>query len=150
MQSVLVRSKERDLLGSTKYVSDMFKTVLNGVGPTYIVIDGLDEMDAVERGILLHQLLGLEDCLETKILVSSRPEDDIAKNLESRATGIRVDKRNSSSIQSYVAMRTEAWIHNGDFDEEAQEQIQLLLAPLAANAQGNLIHTTHHPSPYLH
>lgn len=141
VQSVLVQSNERDLLGSTKYVSGLLKKLLNGVGPTYIVLDGLDEMDAIECRILLQELTNLGDCPETKILVSSRPEDDISKILETKTTGIRVDQRNSGSIQSYVNQRIRDWMHNGDFDQEAREQIQQLLAPLGANAKGSLLLT---------
>jgi hypothetical protein len=138
VQAVLVQSRERDLMSNTKYVSELLKTVLKSVGPTYIVLDGLDEMDPVERRILLQQLIDLEDCTETMLLVSSRPEDDICRILETKATAIRVDKRNSGSIQSYVNQRTQDWIHGGDFDLEAQEEVRHLLAPLAATAGGRL------------
>jgi hypothetical protein len=139
VQSVLVQSRERDLLGDTQYISKLLKTLLDSAGPTYIIIDGLDEMQDVERRILLEHLLNLKDCPKTKILLCSRPEDDIAKILESRATGISIEKQNSGSIQSYVNQRVRNWIRDGGFDQEGEKQIRLLLAPLAANAKGNLI-----------
>ncbi len=137
-QSVLVESNERELLGSTRYVLELLKTLLMSptVGPTYIVLDGLDEMEVVERGILLQQLADLESCPEVKILISSRPEDDIASILAARASEIRVDKKNSDSIQSYVNQRTRDWIQTANLDQEMRKQVEHLLAPVAQTANG--------------
>lgn len=137
-QSVLVESNERELLGSTRYVLELLKTLLDTptVGPTYIILDGLDEMEAVERGILLQQLTDLESCPAVKILISSRLEDDIASILDAKATKIRVDKRNSGSIQSYVNQRTQDWIRTADFGQEIRKQVERLLAPVTENANG--------------
>lgn len=137
-QSVLVESNERELLGSTRYVRELLKTLLNtpGVGPTYIILDGLDEMEAVERGILLEQLADLESCPEVRTLISSRPEDDIASILDAKASKIRVDKRNSDSIQSYVNQRTRDWMRTANFDQEIRKQVEHLLKPLAEHANG--------------
>lgn len=143
MRSILVQSKQRDLLASTKYVSELLKTVLNSVGPTYIIIDGLDEMDRAEREILLQLLLSLDDCPETNILLCSRPEDDISKALESKAPSIRVEKRNSGAIQSYVSSRTQDWMCSERFDQNSREQVQSLLAPLVSKAEGILIYIIH-------
>jgi hypothetical protein len=137
-QSVLVESNERELIGSTRYVLELLKTLLDtpAVRPTYIILDGLDEMEVVERGILLQQLTDLESCPGIKILISSRPEDDIASILDAKATKIRVDKRNSGSIQSYVNQRTQDWIRTANFKQEIRKRVEHLLAPVTANANG--------------
>jgi hypothetical protein len=137
-QSVLAESNERELLGSTRYVLGLLKTLLDSpaVGPTYIILDGLDEMEVVERGILLQQLADLDSCPGTKILISSRPEDDIASILDAKATKIRVDKRNSGSIQSYVNQRTRDWIRTANLDQEIRKKVETLLAPVIGNANG--------------
>jgi len=143
VQSVLVQENERDVLGNTMHVSELFKKCLKSAGPTYIFLDGLDEMEAFERGLLLQQVTDLEGCSEAKVLISSRPEADISNALENRATAIRVEKRNSESIRTYVDQRARDWMKNGDFDQEAQEQIRALLAPVAATANGNYRNRTH-------
>jgi hypothetical protein len=137
-QSVLVESNERELLGSTRYVLDLLKALLDSpdVGPTYIILDGLDEMEAVERGILLRQLSDLDTCPTVKMLISGRPEDDIASILDAKATKIRVDRRNSDSIQSYVTERTQEWIRTANFDQEIRQQVERLLAPVGKTANG--------------
>jgi hypothetical protein len=93
-------------------------------------------MEVVERGILLQQLTDLESCPGIKILISSRPEDDIASLLDAKATQIRVDKRNSGSIQSYVNQRTRDWIRAANFDQEIRKKVETLLAPVTGNANG--------------
>lgn len=136
IQLAIVHSDERNLSGSTTYVSELLKTLLKSIGPTYIILDGLDEMDAVERRILLQQLAGLDDLTEVKILISSRPEDDIASTLAAKAVGIRVDKENSGAIQTYVNQRTQNWLNREGFDQETQRQIKSLLLPVTGNANG--------------
>jgi hypothetical protein len=136
IQSVLVESNERDLVGSTSKISETFKTVLKDAGPTYIVLDGLDEMDGDERRILLEQLCGLDECIQTKVLISSRSEDDIGKLLDKKAASIHVHKKNSVSIQIYVNRRIQNWMDNASFVQPGREKIWHMLAPLAANAAG--------------
>ena len=140
----LAQSDERDLLGNTQYISERFKLILSTVvGPTRILVDGLDEMEAGERGILLQQLaVGLEDCSQVKILFSSRPEDDIANILDSKATSIRVDRENFDGIQAYINQRTESWMRAADFDLAVQQRVQHLLAPIAAKANGKIAFLT--------
>jgi len=136
VRSVLVELDERNLRSSMDYVSEHLTELLDGAGPTYIIIDGLDEVDPVERRILLHQLAKLEKCPEVKVMVGSRPEDDIARILDSTFAPIRVDKNNLGSIQLYVNQRTRDWIESVGFDEDARDQLQHLLAPIAPNANG--------------
>ncbi|KAH8897615.1 hypothetical protein GQ53DRAFT_777961 [Thozetella sp. PMI_491] len=139
-QSVLVQGNERDLSGNTKYVAARLKELLSIAGHTYIIIDGMDEMEAIERRILLQQLTELDACTDTKVLVSSRPEDDIARFLESKALAICANKRNSAGIQSYATQRINTWMDQGGFDDTAQGKIRQLLAPLAARSQGMFLY----------
>lgn len=93
-------------------------------------------MEPIERRILLQQLGGLEECSEARIFVSSRPEDDIARLLDTKAASIVVDNKNSTSIQIYVNERIQNWLDSADFAAEARGKIRQLLSPLAANANG--------------
>jgi len=137
LQTVLWMSKQRDLKSCTKFASEVFSTLLKCAGPTYIIIDGLDEIAELDRRIFLHELLNiLKDSDEIKLLISSRQEDDISRILEDNAQVIRVDNRNAGSIQAYINRSTQSWFQNVHFNAEAQSEIQGLLAPLAANAKG--------------
>ncbi|SPO07346.1 uncharacterized protein DNG_10040 [Cephalotrichum gorgonifer] len=140
IRSFLVQSNERALSSSTAYVATQLKILLGTTGPTYIVLDGLDEMDKVERGFLLQHLLDTHDCPDTRILVSSRSEDDITNFLKTTAVAIRVDKRNGGSILSYIDQRTQDWMKEKGFKSKPRQQIRQLLTPLAANANGMFLY----------
>ena len=109
-------------------------------GPTYIVVDGLDEAGELERQMILQELLAiLRDTDETKLLISSRLEEDIAKLLTDSAETIRVDHNNAGCIQAYITSRIQQWFNEkNDLDAEAHSEIRRLLAPLSAKAKGKL------------
>ena len=136
LQDVICQACGENLKSSLDAAANLLKTLLVGAGPTYIVIDGVDETDEIERRRLLKRLLEMaETCHEVKILVSSRAEADIADSLTDQVS-IRVDKRNAGSIQTFVDRRTVEWFAKCNFLPEAQSEIQSLLAPLASNAEG--------------
>lgn len=136
-QSVLTDATERELRGSTGYVVDLLKTWLQTAGPTYIVIDGLDEMDLSERQILLLKLEELsKESDDLRFLVCSRSEADICRALGEKAANIQVNERNSGSIQAYINSRTDEWIKRRRFDPDDELELRELLSPLSAKAKG--------------
>ncbi|KAH0566067.1 hypothetical protein GP486_000532 [Trichoglossum hirsutum] len=137
----LTKSKERDLRSYTNYASDILSDLLKCAGPTYIIIDGLDEIPEQERQMLLSKLLTIiERNNEVKLLISSRGEYDISRILKEKAKAIQVDSRNSGSIQAYINQRIQVWFRNTEFSAIAKSEIQGLLAPLAANARGMFLY----------
>jgi hypothetical protein len=139
LKSILCQSSREHLKSSIEETALLLRTLLNGAGPVYIIIDGVDEINEIDRGNLLKQLTEIsKNCEETKILVSSRIEADISKILSDNAAIIRVDQCNAGSIQTYVNQKTQEWFIERNFIPEAREQIQGLLSPLAANAKGKV------------
>jgi nucleoside-triphosphatase THEP1 len=137
LQTVLVESSERDLNSNTSYASDLLKSLLVSAGPTYIVIDGLDEMEESEQQILLQKLeTVVKDCNELKILICSRVEDNITQSLAKKARFIRVDRRNLGSIQGYINTRSQEWMDNCNFDVGTKSEVIRLLSSLSACAKG--------------
>lgn len=137
LQAILCQSTAKELKRNLKKAVELLITLLSTAGPVFIVIDGLDEIDEIERGRLLQQLLELSNsCDETKILVSSRTEDDIQAILRDNVVEIRVDNRNAGSIQAFINRRVQAWFTLRDFVPEARAEIEELLAPLASKANG--------------
>ncbi|KAK2764389.1 hypothetical protein FQN54_009083 [Arachnomyces sp. PD_36] len=135
------QSNRRELKSSTKFARETLSTLLKCAGPTYIIVDGLDEIPAFERQGTLCELLGiLEDLDETRLLISSRQEDDIARSLKKTAQTIRVDHRNAGCIQAYITSRIQQWFHASDFDAETCAEIKAHLAPLAAKAKGMFLY----------
>lgn len=137
LQEVLCQSSRESLKWNIKIATDLLKKLLASAGPVYIIIDGMDEIDDLERDKLLAQLLSLgEVCRRTNVLVSSRPEADITAILEEKASKMSVDHRNSGSIQAFVTSSMRSWFIERDFLPEAQADIERLLAPLASNSKG--------------
>lgn len=137
MREVLCQSSRENLKSNLRTAAALLSTLLNCAGSAYIIIDGVDEIDVVERSRLLKQILELsKGCTDTKILISSRPESDISRILDGEATTIRVDNRNSGSIQTFVTQYTQEWFQRRDFSPEAEEEIKGLLAQLAWKSKG--------------
>ena len=115
----------------------LLATLLGTAGSVFIVIDGLDEIDEIERTRLLRGLLELSNtCHEAKFLVSSRIEDDIHKVLHDKAVEVRIDSRNAGSIQAFVEHRAQDWFMSREFLPEDRTEIMGLLAPLSSKANG--------------
>jgi hypothetical protein len=103
----------------------------------HIVIDGLDEIEESERIRFLPEILRVsENCKESRILISSRDEDDIHAFLGTKSTDIRVDTHNANSLQTYVSSRCTKWIRSRNFTPQEKVEIVGLLNPIAAKAQG--------------
>lgn len=138
-QTLIVESQERELRGNTGHIVGLLKKFLVASGFTYIIIDGLDEMEECERQILLCRLKELsQECKDMRLLISSRPEDDISKRLQAEATMIRVDERNSGSIQIYVDRRCQDWMYSRSFDPVTKRELLQFISPLSAKAKGKL------------
>ncbi|KAI0096658.1 hypothetical protein GGR51DRAFT_568277 [Nemania sp. FL0031] len=141
LQAMVVGFSERDLESNGKKALELLQTLLNTSAGTYIIVDGLDEIEESERRILLQRLDDLTgSCNELKILICSRPKDDIVKALGEKSKSLRVDKRNMASIQGFVDHRAEEWIAHQDFDQNAAFEISSLLSPLAARANGMFLY----------
>ncbi|KAF2191077.1 hypothetical protein K469DRAFT_746515 [Zopfia rhizophila CBS 207.26] len=141
LQAVLCQSSREKLKSNITVATSLLATLLACAGPAYIAIDGIDEIDEMERGRLLQQLLDLsKDCKGLKILVSSRPEADITTILKDNAVIIRVDNRNAGSIQAFVTRHTQTWFQDRGFLSETRAEIAGLLAPLASNSKGMFLY----------
>jgi len=123
-----------------------FKSLLDCAGPTYLVLDGLDEIELPERRQLLSELVKLRsECKTARILISSRAESDIERVLGALPR-IRVDHHNSGSIQVFVERQSAEWFAQRDFFPQEKREIEALLAPVASKSEGTLYLC----SPYHH
>ena len=140
LPDLLCQASRTDVKDSVSAAIDLFKLLLGCAGRTYVVVDGLDEMNVIERGLLLKQIVSASHaCQDLKLLISSRAEDDIAEILRETAT-IRIDKWNTGSIRAFISQRTEEWFVRSRFQVEAQHEIRDLMAPLASKANGMTQH----------
>ncbi|PKX97986.1 uncharacterized protein P174DRAFT_508347 [Aspergillus novofumigatus IBT 16806] len=139
LQDVLCHSTIEQIKSNVTVAADTLKTVLDCAGQVFLIIDGLDEIDEVERGVLLKQLLHLShECHETRIFISSRLEEDIAAILEARSEMIRVDGKNEESIQVFVDYQLKQIFQSRRFPPQLQDEIKRSLAPLAPKAKDDV------------
>ena len=86
----------RDLQSFADYNARLLTDLLQCIGVTYVVLDGLDEISEKERPTLLKCFLQMSyQCPELKVMISSREESDISGLLRTRALSLRIGLRNS-------------------------------------------------------
>lgn len=139
VQTVLTDASKSDLKHSLTTTKELLTTAITCAGGAYIIIDGLDEIEEFERKQLLTSIVDILDaCTDAKIKVciSSRPEHDVARILQPKATTIRVHTKNAAGVRIYVNARYREWMSNSDFSTRGQKEIQSLLAPLSIKAKG--------------
>ncbi|KAI1488247.1 NACHT domain protein [Biscogniauxia mediterranea] len=141
LQTVVCQSCNEKSKRSLQGATELFTTVLACVGPVYLIVDGLDEIDEVERGRLLTQLLLiLKSSHEVRLFISSRAEADLNSILSSDVTVLRVDQRNSECIQTFIKQWAWRWFVEREFLPEEQTEIEAGLTPLAAKSQGMFLY----------
>ncbi|KAK6078496.1 NACHT domain protein [Seiridium cupressi] len=135
-QTVVCNATRQSLKMDIAHATNLLTTVLGCAGPSYIILDGLDEIEEQERGRLLDVLLKLSKaCEDVKIFISSRPESDIAAKLSQDVTIIRVDHRNHESIETFVRQWSKQWFEDREFLVDDRREIQARLTPLASKAK---------------
>lgn len=102
-----------------------------------VIIDGLDEIEPTQRSTLIKELARLSgECQECHILLTSRAESDISRDLDGKTTNLQVDKNNAGSIQVFINRTMGEWFKEREFVPEVQDQLQGWAAPLAFHAKG--------------
>ncbi|PYI24427.1 hypothetical protein BO99DRAFT_92751 [Aspergillus violaceofuscus CBS 115571] len=141
MQDVLCHCTHDRIRSDVTVAVELLRDLLNCAGPAFLVVDGVDEIEELERGSLLKQLLLLsEKCPETRVFVSSRRESDIAAILEKIAESIRIDKRNEEGIQVFISQQLRQMFESREFLPDVQTQIRQSMEPLASKANGMFLY----------
>ncbi|KAF2179185.1 hypothetical protein K469DRAFT_801445 [Zopfia rhizophila CBS 207.26] len=130
--------------GVPSYVEKLFTDLVRDSGPIFVVLDGVDEVEEVERKDLLSTLLRLkESCKNMKLLISSRAETDIAVLLKKRALSLRVDHNNSEDIELYINTQYDSWVPDlkrYGADRFTCSEIRRALEPLKERANGMFLY----------
>lgn len=141
LQSPLVSAHKREyrrLNSDLEFVKDIFCQMLDLMPTVFIVIDRLDEILPTERLQIFRTMSGiLQMKSNMKLLISSRPEDDISKMLSEEAQPIRVHDCNKHDIKAYVNRRA-SLVSDASFAEpEMAQEISNLMELIAAKSEGN-------------
>jgi hypothetical protein len=133
-------SKYRQIMSSLEFTKGLFSDLINDSGPTFIIIDGMDEITEIERRLLLKALSSLlETCENVKLLVSSRGERDISVLLGNRVPSVRVDHENTQDIEAYVRRETDKWLlqlQSDGADDHMCSEIRMLLKSITEKSKG--------------
>ena len=89
----------------------LLEKLICGSEPVYIILDGLDECDEIERKQLLGVILSLwKNCSNLHVLVASRKEVDIRRALEKNCETLIVEEKNRTDIKRFVTREiNELW-----------------------------------------
>ena len=130
----------RKLTSSPDFVRDLLKDILVVLPTTYIVVDGLDEITETERPALLASLIFLQkQCPTLKLLISSRAEYDISRDLGSQCEVFRIHESNTRDIADYVETRIDAWLCRLDLDPDLISEIRRLTEEIPSKSKGMLL-----------
>lgn len=137
LQTALCELDRQNLRSSIGVAIEILKTLLAYAGIVYIVIDGLDEINEIERCLLVKHLRDdLKDLQEARVLISSRSEADLQKLLGDHAKSVQVNNQNAKSIQAFVKRWTTDWFEERQFLPQEMVGIEAWLAPLALKSKG--------------
>lgn len=140
LQLVLCQSSRENIKSSLDAATRLLIMLLGCAGPSYIAIDGLDEIEETERRRLAQKLLQVcQECKTVNILISSRDEGDLSSILKGKTAEIQVHHHNTGSIQAYVDHRKEEWFAEREFFADTQSEITNLLTTLGPKAKGAFI-----------
>lgn len=142
-RQIVYRAAENDhrgLCSDHNMVQEVLCDVMIENGPTYIIVDGLDEIpEAVQKKLLGSLLTVADTCDNTKLLLSSRKERLIASTLFGRAIDLQVDENNGKEIEAFVDSEAKALIqqlsYNG-VDDTTCAAMQKTLMEVARRSHG--------------
>ncbi|RBR14508.1 hypothetical protein FVER53590_03349 [Fusarium verticillioides] len=141
LKTIMCQSNLQHLGSDFKVASALLQTLIQSAGVVHLIVDGLDEIEPVQRSRLLKELVRLGyECGECRILFASRPESDVIRELDGKTTDLQVDKNNAGSIQIFVNKTMIEWFKERGFIPEVQDQLQCWAAPLAFHAKGMFLY----------
>ncbi|VZI19679.1 unnamed protein product [Fusarium fujikuroi] len=141
LKTMLCQSNLQHLGSDIKIAKTLFQALIQSAGVVRVIIDGLDEIEPTQRSTLIKELVRVSgECQECHILLTSRAESDISRDLDGKSTNLQVDKNNAGSIQVFINRTMGEWFKERDFVSEVQDQLQGWAAPLAFHAKGMFLY----------
>ncbi|KAH7255143.1 uncharacterized protein BKA55DRAFT_563482 [Fusarium redolens] len=141
LKTLLCQSDLQQLGNDFNVAATLFQTLIQSAGVVRLIIDGLDEIDPTQRSRLIKELVRLSgECEECHILLTSRHESDISRDLDGKAINIQVDQKNAGSIQVFINQTMGEWFKDRGFVEDIRDQLQGWAAPLASRAKGMFLY----------
>ncbi|KAI0812103.1 NACHT domain protein [Xylaria sp. FL0064] len=141
LQTVVCQSCSEECKKTLEGATDLLVTMLSCTGPAYLVVDGLDEMDEMERSRLVNQMLRISaSSHKVKLFINNQAEADLVSMLQKDMTTLQIERRNHQCIQAFVRQWTKSWFMERGFWPEEQSEIELGLESLASKSQGMFLY----------
>ncbi|KAF5574950.1 Nacht domain protein [Fusarium subglutinans] len=141
LKTILCQSDLLHLGNDFKVAATLLQTLIESAGVVRVIIDGLDEINPTQRSRLIKELVRLNgECGGCHILLTSRAESDISRDLAGKTMDLQVDKNNAGSIQVFVNQTMAEWFKERGFVPEVQDKVQGWAAPLAFHAKGMFLY----------
>jgi hypothetical protein len=138
------KQQYRRLHSDLGFVKDLFSQFLDSMPTMFIVIDGLDEILQIDRLQFLRTMTEFLQAKENvKLLISSRPEDDISKIILKDVKPIRVHDCNKFDIEAYVNSQASSIVSDARIAESGlAHEISTLMEAIAAKSEGDYLSLT--------
>ncbi|KAH9209575.1 hypothetical protein DL95DRAFT_526798 [Leptodontidium sp. 2 PMI_412] len=137
-------SNEQKFSSDSEWVRSLLSQVLRDA-ETFVVVDGLDELDGKLRGLFARDILAvLESCPQLRLLVSSRDETDLRKEFTcKRALQVCIQEHNSSDVKQYVQTECDRLVDSlkeSGASQETCEQIRAASATVLQKTAGMIMY----------
>jgi hypothetical protein len=137
-------SNYASLTGNREFVKDLFLALVRDSGPVFIVIDGVDEARESDGSFLLKSLIAVaKSDKNIMLLISSRPERAISKELALLAISVRVEENNADDIATFVEYEGKQIVSQFEeygADEDVCMEITTAISNLSRKAQGMILY----------
>ncbi|RGP72615.1 nacht domain [Fusarium longipes] len=141
LKTMLCQSDLQNVGNDFGVASALFQTLVQSAGVVHVIIDGLDEIQITQRSRLIKELIRLShECEDCRILLTSRTESDISRDLDGYTTNLQVDQNNAGSIKLFINRRMEEWFKERKFLPNTSDQIRGWSASLAYRAKGMFLY----------
>ncbi|KAI0107251.1 hypothetical protein GGR51DRAFT_559592 [Nemania sp. FL0031] len=121
------------LRGATSFLIELIECT----DPTFLIVDGLHEMDEVQRGRLASELVAIQrSTSNARILISCRPEPSLLKIIGRYSIDLQIEERNSRRIRAFVYKWAESWFAERCFGREEKADIELYLDQMVLKSRG--------------
>ena len=138
------------------YNQKLLTDLLQCIGPTYVVLDGVDEISGEDRQSLLRGFIHMTNqCSDMKVMVSSRDEVDISDVLHLKAISLRIGLKNSQDIEKYWNDNVERWLSTFNIDDAICSDLRDRLQHVPRKAEGvrltvNILPSANQPGMFLY
>ncbi|KAJ8126088.1 hypothetical protein O1611_g7550 [Lasiodiplodia mahajangana] len=137
LQTIIRESFSEECMASLRKATDFLIDFVDSTSPSFLVVDGLHEMEEVQRGRLASELLRIQNkTSKVRIFISCRKELGLSQILGRHGSVLYARRRNFEYIQDFVKKWAESWFEERRFWPEEQAEVESLLDSIVVKTRG--------------